>query len=226
MLKSRYGGRLPAAEIDGHSHSRERKTSERAQQDQGNCLDDELADDSRPPGAKRHPHPELAHPSCGPRHHEIAQVRCRDDEHEAGEQAEQRDHGEHRGALVRSHEVVAGQQRLQPLVVLHFRVLRRHRLHRLAKGFARYVGRDAVAQAAVHPDAAVPPIPQKRAVRIEVLALPDGNEDVGHVELETGNRRRRNADDPYRFAIDVGGAAHEIRRGAKTVAPEAVAEHD
>ena len=75
-------------------------------------------------------------------------------------------------------------------------------------------------------DAAGRPIPQKRALRIEILALPDGNEDVGHVELETGNRRRRDADDPHGFAIDVRGGAHEIRRSAKPVVPEAVAEHD
>ncbi len=71
-----------------------------------------------------------------------------------------RDHGQDGVSLARPHEVVAGQQRLQPLVALDLRAFGGHRLHRRAQRLARRGRRHAGAQPAVHVDAvAVAPRP-------------------------------------------------------------------
>ena len=104
---------------------REAEAAERAHRDQRHRFDDELTNDSRSPRAERHAHAELAHAPGGARHHQVAKIGRRHDEDQRGQRADQRDDGKDCLPLAVPHEVVAGEQRLEPLILLDFGRARR-----------------------------------------------------------------------------------------------------
>ena len=229
MLKSKYGGefrrtrRSSVAAADANARLPATPSSH-----QRHRLDHQLPDDARSPGAERHAHAELAHAAGGPRHHQVAEIRRRHDRTRPVRLPSRETTARTAYPLARPHEVVAREQRLQPLIALDLRPFGGHRLHRRAKCLACRGRRYASAQPAVHVDAVAVsvPGPQERALRIEILALRDRNEYVGHVEIETGQRWRGDAGDGHGMAVDVSGRADDVGFRAEPVVPERIAEHD
>ena len=153
----------PSAAISVAAADANARLPERAHRHQRHRFDDQLPDDARPARAERHAHTKLAHAARGARHHQVAKIRRRHDQDQAGEAADQRDDGEDGVPLARPHEVVAGEQRLQPLIALDLRTFGGHRLHRRAQRLSRRGAGDTPARSRPYMSTPLPSPSQARS---------------------------------------------------------------